>query len=51
MASAIILPFARKRVGSLVRMWNACIVLCMPLFLHLASPAADSRTEPMYSLF
>ena len=32
-------------VGSLVCMWKACIVLCMPVFLLLASPAADSQTE------
>ena len=51
MASAMILAFARKRVGSLVYMWNACIVLCMPLFLPLASPSADSWTERMYSIF
>ena len=51
MATAMILAFPCKRVGSLVCMWNACIVLCMPVFLPLASPAADSWTEPMYSVF
>ena len=50
MASAMILAFARIRVGSLVCMWNACIVPLRACDLLLANPATDSRSEPLYAV-
>ena len=42
MASAMILAFTRKRIGSLVCMWNVCIVFCMLVscFLPALQPTA-----------
>ena len=46
MASAMILAFARKRVGSLVCMWNACIVLCMLVFCFLTALRPTAGLNP-----
>ena len=51
MASAMILPFDRKRVGSLVCMWIACIVLCMPVccILPTLRPTVGLNRCTLYS--
>ena len=46
MASAMILAFARKRAGSLVCMWNGCIVLCMLVFCFLPAVRPTAGLNP-----